>query len=46
MRKLFVEPVVYKAVADRIGLLPHPNATAQFYMRISEAKAMVEIRVR
>ena len=42
MRKLFVEPVVYKAVADRIGLLPHPNATAQFYMRISEAKAMVE----
>ncbi len=42
MRKLFVEPVVYKAVADRIGLLPHPNATAQFYMRLSEAKAMVE----
>src|SRR5438105_2129754 len=24
------------------GLLPHPNATAQFYMRLSEAKAMVE----
>lgn len=43
MRKLFVEPVVYKAVADRIGLLPHPNATAQFYMRLSEAKAMVEL---
>jgi len=42
LRKLFVEPVVYKAVADRIGLLPHPNATAQFYMRLSEAKAMVE----
>jgi hypothetical protein len=42
MRKLFVEPVVYKAVADRIGLLPHPNATTQFYMRLSEAKAIVE----
>lgn len=42
LRKLFAEPVVYKAVADRIGLLPHPNATAQFYLRISEAKAMVE----
>lgn len=43
MRRLFVEPVVYKAVADRIGLLPHPNATTQFYMRLSEAKAMVEL---
>jgi hypothetical protein len=42
LRKLFGEPVVYKAVADRIGLLPHPNATVQFYMRLSEAKAMVE----
>jgi hypothetical protein len=42
LRKLFVEPVVYKAVADRIGLLPHPNATAAFYLRLSEAKAMVE----
>ena len=42
MRKLFVEPVVYKAVADRIGLLPHPNATTQFYLRLSEAKAMVK----
>lgn len=42
IRKLFVEPVVYKAVADRIGLLPHPNATVQFYLRISEAKALVE----
>lgn len=42
MRKLFVEPAVYRAVADRIGLLPHPNATTQFYMRLSEARAMVE----
>ena len=42
IRKLVAEPVVYKAVADRIGLLPHPNATVQFYMRLSEARAMVE----
>jgi hypothetical protein len=26
-------------VADRIGLLPHPDATTQFYLRIAEAKA-------
>jgi hypothetical protein len=42
IRKISAEPVIYTAVADRIGLLPHPNATAQFYMRIAEAKAMVE----
>jgi hypothetical protein len=42
MRKLWSEPVVYAAVADRVGLLPHPNATVQFYMRLAEAKAMLE----
>jgi hypothetical protein len=42
MRKLWGEPVVYAAVADRVGLLPHPNATVQFYMRLAEAKAMLE----
>jgi len=42
VRKLSAAPVVYQAVADRIGLLPHPEATAQFYMRIGEVKAMVE----
>src|SRR5258708_34490610 len=36
------EPIVYSAVADRIGLLPHANATTEFYLRLSEAKAMVE----
>jgi hypothetical protein len=39
VRKLFAPPTVYNAVADRIGLLPHPDATTQFYMRIEEVKA-------
>jgi len=30
MRKLWADPVIYPAVADRVGLLPHPNATVQF----------------
>ena len=38
-----IDPVVYPAVADRIGLLPHPQATVGFYMRIAEAKAMLEV---
>ena len=38
--KSLPEPVIYPSVADRIGLLPHPNATIEFYMRISEAKAI------
>jgi len=42
IRKLMVEPIVYPAVADRIGLLPHANATTEFYMRLSEAKTIVE----
>jgi hypothetical protein len=37
------EPVIYPAVADRVGLLRHPHATAEFYMRIVEAKIMVEM---
>ncbi len=39
VRKLFAAPTVYNAVADRIGLLPHPDATTQFYMRLEEVKA-------
>ena len=39
VRKLFAPPTVYNAVADRIGLLPHPDATTQFYMRLEEVKA-------
>ncbi|MDR3514711.1 MAG: hypothetical protein P4M00_02765 [Azospirillaceae bacterium] len=38
-----VEPIVYRAVADRVGLLPHPEATVGFYMRLAEAKAAVDI---
>lgn len=41
-KNFWADPVVYPAVADRIGLLPQPHATVQFYMRISEAKGMVE----
>jgi hypothetical protein len=36
------DPIICPAVADRVGLLRHPHATAEFYMRIFEAKAMVE----
>jgi hypothetical protein len=42
IQKLWADPVIYPAVADRVGLLPHPNATVQFYMRLSEAKAMTQ----
>ena len=38
-----IDPVVYPAVADRVGLLPHPQATVGFYMRIAEAKAALEV---
>jgi hypothetical protein len=42
--KNFAEsPVIYPAVADRIGLLPHPQATTEFYMRLAEARVMVEM---
>jgi hypothetical protein len=33
------DPVIYPAVADRVGLLRHPQATVEFYMRITEAKS-------
>jgi hypothetical protein len=40
--KSLVDPVVYPAVADRIGLLPRAQQTIEFYQRIAEAKAMTE----
>jgi hypothetical protein len=39
VRKVLAKPTVYNAVADRVGLLPHPDATTQFYFRIEEVKA-------
>ena len=39
VQTLEAEPTVYNAVADRIGLLPRPDATTQFYPRIARAKA-------
>jgi hypothetical protein len=40
MQKLWADPIVYPAVADRVGLLPHPHATTEFYMRLGEAKSI------
>jgi hypothetical protein len=40
--KLWGGPVIYSAVADRIGLLRHPNAATEFYMRLAECRAMIE----
>jgi hypothetical protein len=34
-----VDPVIYPAVADRVGLLQRPQATIEFYMRVAEAKS-------
>jgi hypothetical protein len=36
-----VAPIVYPAVADRVGLLPRAQQTIEFYMRIAEVKAML-----
>lgn len=36
------DPIIYPAVADRVGLLPHPQATTEFYMRLSEVRGMLE----
>lgn len=38
--KSLVDPVIYPAVADRIGLLPRAQQTIEFYQRIAEAKVM------
>ena len=43
VKNLAGDPVIYHAVADRVGLLRHPHATVEFYMRILEAKVMVEM---
>lgn len=40
--KNLVSPVVYPAIADRIALLKHPQATIEFYMRIQEARAITQ----
>jgi hypothetical protein len=38
MARNLSEPIIYPAVADRIGLLHHPQATIFFYMRVFQAK--------
>jgi hypothetical protein len=37
-----VEPVIYPAIASRIGRLPFSQQVLSFYARISEAKTLVE----
>jgi hypothetical protein len=45
--KNLLAPVIYPAVADRIGLLQRPQATIEFYMRIAEAKSnLAAMRVK
>jgi len=45
--KNLIAPVIYPAVADRIGLLQRPQATIEFYMRIAEAKSnLAAMRVK
>jgi hypothetical protein len=40
--KILKGPVVYPAIADRVGLLSHTHATVQFYGRIIEANVALE----
>jgi len=42
VKNFWGDPVIYPAIADRVGLLPQPHATTQFYMRLSEVKGMIE----
>jgi hypothetical protein len=46
VKNFAADPVIYTAVADRIGMLSHPQATTEFYMRLAETKAMVEALAR
>lgn len=43
VKNIPASPVIYPAVADRVGLLPHPQATVEFYMRLAETRMMVEM---
>ncbi len=37
--RALIPPIIFPAVADRVALLPYPQATIEFYMRVEEAKA-------
>jgi hypothetical protein len=37
--KDLIEPVIYRALADRVALLQKPQVTVEFHMRVSEAKS-------
>lgn len=41
IKNFSADPIIYPAVADRVGLLPQPHETTEFYMRLSESKAIV-----
>ena len=40
--KTGIDPVVYPAIADRIGRIPFPQQVVSFYTRIAEAQAIIE----
>ena len=46
VRTLAIKPTIYPSVADRIRLLPRPEATVAFYNWTEEAVAMTESFVR
>lgn len=39
------DPIIYKAVADRIGLLPQPQGIVEFYMRVVEVQESLRVIV-
>jgi hypothetical protein len=42
---MHAEPIIYKAVADRIGLLPQPQGIVEFYMRVVEVQEGLRVIV-
>jgi hypothetical protein len=38
-----LDPIVYRAVANRIGLLPHSQLLVKFYMRLVEIQQAIQI---
>jgi hypothetical protein len=43
---MHVDPIIYKAVADRIGLLPQPQGVVEFYMRVLEVQEGLRVIVQ
>jgi hypothetical protein len=41
----YAEPIIYKGVADRIGLYPHGQAVVEFYTRVILVQAALQVIV-